>query len=469
MINKKILVIDDDTNILEVIQMRLKAWGYYVAVAKSGKEAKIALSTTPFNLVIIDLRLSEENGMELMEKIIRHYPNLPVIILTAHGSIESAVEAMRRGAYSYITKPFNNEDLSLHIKNALEKQQLTKEIEHLKSQLDEQNTFRQIIGNNKQMQEILEQVSKIAKTDCTVSIYGESGTGKELIARAIHHNSNRSKDPFVAANCGAIPEGLLENELFGHIRGAYTDAHESKEGLFTQANGGTIFLDEIGNTSPALQIKLLRVLQEREIKPIGGTKSIKVNVRVIVASNTDLQKAVNDGTFREDLFYRIHVVPIYIPPLRERRDDIPLLASYFMTGFCKVLKKDIKGFTPAAIQRMILYGWPGNIRELQNKIERAVIMTNKNEIIPEDLFSVDTNILKNVFNSYKDAKERFEKEYLENLLKISKGNVINASKIAKRYRADIYKLIKKHNINPESYKNDIVSMSTEKFAHNRTV
>ncbi|MBU6392851.1 MAG: sigma-54 dependent transcriptional regulator, partial [Planctomycetes bacterium] len=333
----------------------------------------------------------------------------------------------------------------------------------------EQNTFRQIIGNNKQMQEILEQVSKIAKTDCTVSIYGESGTGKELIARAIHHNSNRSKDPFVAANCGAIPEGLLENELFGHIRGAYTDAHESKEGLFTQANGGTIFLDEIGNTSPALQIKLLRVLQEREIKPIGGTKSIKINVRVIVASNTDLQKAVNDGTFREDLFYRIHVVPIYIPPLRERRDDIPLLASYFMTGFCKVLKKDIKGFTPAAIQRMILYGWPGNIRELQNKIERAVIMTNKNEIIPEDLFSVDTNILKNVFNSYKDAKERFEKEYLENLLKISKGNVINASKIAKRYRADIYKLIKKHNINPESYKNGLVSMPTEKFAHNRTV
>ena len=281
---EKILVIDDDANILEVLQMRLKAWNYHVTIARNGNEAKTALSTISFNLAIIDLRLSEENGIKLMEEIISNYPNLPVIILTAHGSIESAVEAMRRGAYSYITKPFNNEDLSLHIKNALEKQLLTREIEHLRSQLDEQNNFKHIIGNNKRMQEILERVSKIAKTDCTVSIYGESGTGKELIAKAIHYNSNRSKNPFVATNCGAIPEGLLENELFGHVRGAYTDAHESKEGLFSQANEGTIFLDEIGNTSPALQIKLLRVLQEREIKPIGGTKSVKVNVRVIVAS-----------------------------------------------------------------------------------------------------------------------------------------------------------------------------------------
>ncbi len=467
MSEENILVIDDYANILEVIQMRLRAWGYHVTTARNGKEAKIALSATSFNLIIIDLRLSGENGIELMEGIIKEYPNLPVIILTAHGTIESAVEAMRKGAYSYITKPFNNEDLLLHIKNALEKQLLKKEIEHLRSQLDGQHNFRQIIGKNKQMQGILEQVSKIAKTDCTVSIYGESGTGKELIARAIHQNSNRAKGPFVATNCGAIPEGLLENELFGHIRGAYTDAHETKEGLFTQADGGTIFLDEIGNTSPNLQVKLLRVLQEREIKPIGSTKSIKVNVRVIVASNTDLQKAVNNGTFREDLFYRIHVVPIYIPPLRERKDDIPLLANYFMTGFCKVLKKDIKGFAPAAIQRMILYDWPGNIRELQNKVEHAVIITSKEVITPEDLFT-DTNALRNTFSSYKDAKERFEREYLENLLKMSKGNVTNAAKMAKRYRADIYKLIKKYNINPENFKNSHISTSIGElaFGHN---
>ncbi|HHT9110426.1 MAG TPA: sigma-54-dependent transcriptional regulator [Candidatus Brocadiaceae bacterium] len=459
MAGEHILVIDDDTNILEVIQMRLKSWGYHVTTARDGKEAKMALSVTPFNLVIIDLRLSDENGIEIMEKIIAIHPNLPIIILTAHGSIESAVEAMKKGAYSYITKPFNNEDLALHIKNALEKQKLTKEIEHLRKQIDEQHNFKPIIGNNKRMQEILEQVSKIAKTDCTVSVYGESGTGKELIARSIHHTSNRSKCPFIATNCGAIPEGLLENELFGHVRGAYTDAHESKEGLFMQADGGTIFLDEISTTSPALQIKLLRVLQEREIKPIGGTKSIKINVRVIVASNVDLQKAVNEGTFREDLFYRIHVVPIYIPPLRERKDDIPLLATYFMTEFCNVLKKDIKGFTPAALQRMLLYDWPGNIRELQNKIEHAVIMTNNTLITPDDLFT-NTNTLKNTFNSYKDAKERFEREYIENLLKVSNGSAIKASKFAGCSRDQIYKLIKKHKLNPENYKTDTMLTTT---------
>lgn len=459
--NEHILVIDDDISILEVIQMRLQALGYRITIAKNSSEARRSLANTYFNLAIIDLRLSDENGIELMEEIVGSYQKIPVIILTAHGSIESAVEAMRKGAYSYLTKPFNNEDLALHIKNALEKQKLTQEIEDLRSQLGEQHNFKHIIGNNKKMQEIFEQISKIAKTNCTVSIYGESGTGKELIARAIHDNSNRSKNPFIATNCGAIPESLLENELFGHVRGAYTDAYESKEGLFAQADSGTIFLDEISTTSPALQVKLLRVLQEREIKAVGSTKSTKINVRVIVASNIDLQKAVGNGAFREDLFYRIHVVPVYIPPLRERKDDIPLLATYFMTGFCKVLKKDIKGFTPASIQRMLLYDWPGNIRELQNKVEHAVIMTNKNVISPEDLFT-ETNLLKNNFNSYKDAKERFEREYVESLLKISKGNVTYASKIAKRYRADIYKLIKKYNINTEDYKNSIISNLAEK-------
>lgn len=462
MSNESILIIDDDPSILEVIQMRLKALSYRITAAKDSCEARKALSTTSFNLAIIDLRLGDENGIELMEEILSSYQKIPIIILTAHGSIETAVESMRKGAYSYLTKPFNSEELALHIKNALEKQKLTQEIEDLKSQLGEQHNFKHIIGNNKKMQDIFEQISKIAKTNCTVSIYGESGTGKELIAKAIHHNSNRSKNPFIATNCGAIPENLLENELFGHIRGAYTDAYESKEGLFAQADRGTIFLDEISNTSAALQVKLLRVLQEREIKPVGSTKSTKVNVRVIVASNIDLQKAVGNGTFREDLFYRIHVVPVYIPPLRERKDDIPLLATYFMTGFCKLLKKDIRGFTPAAIQRMLLYDWPGNIRELQNKVEHAVIMTNKNMLSPEDLFN-DTNLLKNTFNSYKDAKERFEREYVESLLKISKGNVTYASKIARRYRADIYKLIKKYNISTEDYKNSSASNRIEKI------
>lgn len=457
--DEKILVIDDDINILEVIRMRLKAWGYFVTIARDGNEAKAALSSTPFNLVIIDLRLSEENGIELMEKIIRFYPNIPVIILTAHGSIESAVEAMRKGAYSYITKPFNNEDLLLHIKNALEKHYMAREIEHLRSQLDERNDFKHIIGKDKRMQEILEQVVRIANTDCIVSLYGESGTGKELIARAIHHNSNRPKGPFVTVHCDTVPEEILEAELFGYVRGN-KGFHEKKEGLFIQAKGGTIFLDEIGAASLSLQARLLKVLQEGVIKPDGGAKGMKTDVRIIVASTTDLQKAVNDETFRKDLFYKIHVVPIYIPPLRERRDDIPLLATYFLTGFCKVLRKDIVGFTPAAIQRMILYDWPGNVRELQNKIEHAAIITNKNVVATEDVFA-DTNVLKNTFNSYKDAKERFEREYIENLLKISKGNVSAASKMAKRYRADIYKLIKKYNINPDYYKDGLTATPKE--------
>ncbi|MDN3514893.1 MAG: sigma-54 dependent transcriptional regulator [Candidatus Brocadia sp.] len=456
---EKILVIDDDINILEVIQMRLQAWGYYVRIARDGREAKEALSGASFNLAIIDLRLSEEDGVELMEEIIRCFPNLPVIILTAHGSIESAVEAMKRGAYSYITKPFHNEDLALHIKNAMEKQYLAREIEHLRSQLGERHDFKSIIGKSERMKEIIEQVSKIAKTDCAVSICGESGTGKEFIARVIHYNSNRSKGPFVAISCSAIPEESLEAELFGHIRGACKDTHEKKDGLFMQADRGTIYLDEIGNASSSLQMKLLNVLQDGVIKPIGGTKGVKVNARIIVASSADLQKAVNDGTFRKELFYKIHVVPIYIPPLRERRDDIPLLAAYFLTGFCKALRKDILGFTPAALQRMLMYDWPGNVCELQNKIEHAVIMTNKNVIATEDIFA-GANILKNTFNSYKDAKERFEREYIENLLKISKGNVSTASKLAKRYRADIYKLIKKHNINPENYKDGLTTVST---------
>lgn len=451
MSGEKILVIDDDTHILEVIQMRLKSWGYYVAIARDGQEARTALSTTSFQLAIIDLRLSEEDGIELMEEIIRCHPNLPMIILTAHGSIESAVEAMRKGAYSYITKPFNNEDLSLHVKNALEKQYLTREIQYLRSQLDERNGFQQIIGKDRQMQKILEQVSIIAKTDCNVSLYGESGTGKELIARVIHSNSNRSTGPFIVANLSAMPPELQEEELFGCIRGVRADTKEKKEGLFLQAGGGTIFIDEIGNISPSFQLKLLKILQEGVLNRVGSAKNVKVDVRIIFASTTDLEKAVSHGTFRKDLFYKIHVAPVCVPPLRERRDDIPLLATYFLKRFCNILKKDIIGFTPAALHRMSLYDWPGNVHELQNKVEHAVIMSNKNVIATEDIFA-GTGTLKNTFNSYKDAKERFEREYLENLLKVNKGNISAVAKIANRYRADIYKLIKKYHINPENYK-----------------
>lgn len=432
--------------------MRLRAWGYSVFIARNGKEALAALSADSFNLAIVDLRLEDESGLGLMEELIRHSPNLPIIILTAHGSIESAVEAMKRGAYSYLTKPFNSEDLLLHIKNALEKQRLTEEVEQLRRQLNKRQKCKPIIGKSPQIQEILGKISRISQTDSIVAIYGESGTGKNLVAMTIHHNSPRSNAPFIAVNCSDMSEELLENELFGQAKSASKNAGKPKDGLFKQADGGTLFLDGIDSISLSLQIKLLDVLQENEFKQIGGTKNIKVNVRFIFSADTGLQESVNNGTFRKDLFYKIHVAPIYLPPIRERRDDIPLLSTYFLTEFCAALKKNIIGFTPAAIQRMVLYDWPGNIRELQNKIERAVIMTNKDIITTEDIFT-DTNVLKNAFNSYKDAKERFEREYLENLLKICKGNITSVSKMAKRYRADIYKLVKKYNINPDNYKN----------------
>ncbi len=451
--NEKILVIDDDAHILEVIQMRLRAWGYSVLIASTGKEALAALSAEVFNLAIVDLRLEDESGLELMEALLCRSPNLPIIILTAHGSIESAVEAMKRGAYSYLTKPFNSEDLLLHIKNALEKQRLTEEVEQLRRQLNKQQKGKPIIGKSPQIQEILGKISRISQTDSIVAIYGESGTGKNLVARTIHHNSSRADAPFITVNCCDMSDELLENELFGQAKASSKNAGKPMDELFKQADGGTLFFDGIDKISLSLQIKLLDVLQENEFKPMGGTKKVKINVRFIFSSDTNLQEAVNNGTFRKDLFYKIHVAPVYLPPIRERKDDIPLLSTYFLTDFREALKKNIIGFTPAAIQRMLLYDWPGNIRELQNKIEHAVIMTNKDVITTEDIFT-DTNMLKNAFNSYKDAKERFEREYLENLLKLCKGNITSVSKMAKRYRADIYKLVKKHNINTDSYKNE---------------
>jgi two-component system response regulator GlrR len=310
------------------------------------------------------------------------------------------------------------------------------------------------------MKEILSQVERAAQTDATIVLYGESGTGKELIAQIIHLQSRRSRGPFVALNCGAIPEGLLENELFGHTRGAYTDAREAKMGLFTQADKGTLLLDEIGDTSPALQVKLLRVLQEKEFKPLGGERSVKVDVRVIVASNKNLQEAVARGTFREDLFYRIQVVPIYLPPLRERKEDIPPLVEHFIKHYSKELGKEMKGITPAAMQRLMLYPWPGNIRELKNVLERAVILTSHNLIDEQDLLHMTHPAHgpehlardKTLYPSFKIAREEFEKGYLIQVLTQVRGNVVQAAKLAQRYRGDVYRLMKKYGLKAEDFK-----------------
>jgi len=456
---QKILVVDDEPNIRELIQMRLASQGYEVIATANGAEALSAAKRAVLDLAIVDLKLGpEENGLRVMEQLFLINPQLPVIILTAHGSIENAVEAVKKGAYSYLTKPYKPEELILHIKNALEKQRLSQRVATLEAMLQERFQAKSIVAQSPRMKEALEQVERAAQTDATIAIYGESGTGKELIAQIIHLQSRRSRGPFVALNCGALPEGLLENELFGHTRGAYTDARETRLGLFAQADKGTIFLDEIGDTSPALQVKLLRVLQERELRPLGGERAIKVDVRVIVASNRDLRQAVEKGAFREDLFYRIHVVPIYLPPLRERREDIPLLVDLFVQQFRAEMGKEVTGVAPAAMQKMMLYHWPGNVRELKNVIERAVILTTHSLIDEQDLMHMtragdgQSSAAGTGYPAYKDAKEDFEKGYLIQLLSQVKGNVVQAAKLAQRYRGDFYRLMKKYGLKAEDFK-----------------
>ena len=457
----KILVVDDEPNIRDLITMRLTSLGYEVLEAADGAEARAAAAQVVLDIAIIDLKLGAgEDGLQVMEQLFLINPQVPVIILTAHGSIENAVDAIKKGAYSYLTKPYKPEELAVQVKNALEKQRLTKEVTLLKGMLQERFAVKNIVGQSPQMKDILSQVERAAQTDATIVLYGESGTGKELIAQIIHLQSRRSRGPFVAINCGAIPEGLLENELFGHTRGAYTDAREAKMGLFTQADKGTLLLDEIGDTSPALQVKLLRVLQEKEFKPLGGERSVKVDVRVIVASNKNLQEAVARGTFREDLFYRIQVVPIYLPPLRERKEDIPPLVEHFIKHYAKELGKEIKGLTPAAMQRLMLYPWPGNIRELKNVLERAAILTSHNLIDEQDLLHMTnpadgTRPLardKTTYPSFNAAREEFEKGYLIQLLTQVRGNVVQAAKLAQRYRGDVYRLMKKYGLKAEDFK-----------------
>jgi len=455
----RILVVDDEPNIRELIRMRLASLGYDVIAAAGGAEALSEAHRTVFDLAIVDLKLGpEEDGLKVMEQLFLINPRLPVIILTAHGSIENAVEAVKNGAYSYLTKPYNPEELAVHIKNALEKQRLSQRVASLETMLQERFQGKNFVARSPRMKEVLGQVERAAQTEATIAIYGESGTGKELIAQIIHLQSRRSRGSFIALNCGALPEGLLENELFGHTKGAYTDARETRMGLFAQADKGTIFLDEIGDTSPALQVKLLRVLQEKELRPLGGERAIKVDVRVIVASNRDLRQAVERGAFREDLFYRVHVVPIYLPPLRERREDIPLMVDLFVQQYRAEMGKDVTGVTPAAMQKLMLYHWPGNVRELKNVIERAVILTTNSLIDEQDLIhmthagDVQQPAEDQGCPSYKTAKEDFEKGYLIQLLSQAKGNVVQAAKLAQRYRGDFYRLMKKYGLKAEDFK-----------------
>jgi two-component system, NtrC family, response regulator GlrR len=450
--SKRILVVDDDSNFLKLIRMRLELAGYEVVTVMNEDEAIAKSKEEAFVVSIVDLKLVHRDGISLMEEMHAINPYMSIIILTAHGSIESAVEAMQKGAFNFLNKPFDPEELLLQIEKAMENQRLVSEVKRLEGLLNERYNFQSIVARSEKMRKVLELVSRIARTDSTIYISGESGTGKEVIAKAIHFASERRDKPFVPINCAAIPETLLESELFGYEKGAFTDAKRSYGGLFVQSHQGTIFLDEIGDMSFSLQAKLLRVLQEKEFYPLGSGKPVDVDVRVIVATNKDLEAKVKDGSFREDLFYRIHVVPIDLPPLRERKEDIPLLAEHFLKEISQRMKKDVKGISTMAMQKLMLYDWPGNVRELENTIEHAVAIT-QNDVISEGTVLPTKDLPAESLKPFKEAVEEFKRGYLVRVLEFTKGNVSKAAELAGKYRADFYNLVKKHNLKPEDFKN----------------
>jgi two-component system NtrC family response regulator len=380
-VKAKILVIDDDISLRRVLEYNLQEEGYEVQAAASGEEGLYLFGQAQPSLVITDMKMPGMDGLMVLKSIKERSPETLVIIITAFGTVDVAVEAMKAGAYDYITKPFNRDELRLTVKKALQFSGLAEENRRLKSELSDKADFRTIIGSSKEMEKVFDVIRKVADTEAAVLITGESGTGKELVARSVHANSSRRDAPFVAINCAAIPRDLLESELFGHVKGAFTGAVKDKTGKFQLADGGTIFLDEVGDLPIELQPKLLRALQEKEVEPVGGTKVHKLDVRVVSATNLNIDKAIADGTFREDLYYRLSVIPIHLPPLRERRKDIPLLIRYF----CSKHGSDKITFDKDALESLVMYPWPGNVRELENTVERLLIMRNGDTIFLDDL------------------------------------------------------------------------------------
>jgi two-component system NtrC family response regulator len=380
-----ILVVDDELNYLTVMEALLEEAGYEVITAGSGLEAIKIAGDSDLDLVLTDMKMPKMSGIELLDEMRRLYPDLPVIIMTAYGTVEKAVTAMKKGAFDYILKPFKNEEILVTIAKALELRHLLLKNRLLNQEMDKKYGFPNIVGESRSMQEILALVKRVAQSRATVLITGESGTGKELIARAIHQVSNRAAKSFISVNCGALTETLLESELFGHERGAFTNAVTMRKGRFELADGGTLFMDEVAEMSQALQVKLLRILQEMEFERVGGTRTIKVDVRMVAASNRDLKEEVEAGRFREDLFYRLNVVHLQLPPLRQRQEDIPLLATHFISKYVAENLRDKTRITPEALKVLVQYDWPGNVRELENVMERAVILCSDNVIAPQDL------------------------------------------------------------------------------------
>jgi two-component system response regulator HydG len=448
----KIFVVDDEVSLRRMLVTILTAEGYIVEQAADGKIAVDAVEKGFYDLILMDIRMQEMGGIQALNRIREISPGIPVIIMTAYASVDTAVEAMKSGAFDYITKPLDNEELIILVKRALRHNQLEKENLYLKEQLKERYDFSHIIGNSRVMREMFKTLTYVAPTDATVLIAGESGTGKELVADAIHQNSPRKERPMIKVNCAALPENLLESELFGHERGAFTGANHKRQGRFQAANQSSLFLDEIGEMTPTTQAKILRALQEGEIEPLGGGLTVKVDVRVIAATNKNLEEEILKKRFREDLYYRLNVVKIEVPPLKDRKEDLPLLADFFLKRYVKKNRKLIKGFTPHALDIMMRYFWPGNVRELENLVERSVIMARGDMITPEEF--PDT-MVKNLPDEAVDhiklgpgrSLKEVEKEMILRTLEETGGNRTRAAKILGISRRTLQLKLKDYGIN----------------------
>ncbi|NBN16807.1 two-component system response regulator GlrR [Proteus sp. G4400] len=436
-----LLLVDDDPGLLKLLGMRLTSEGFHIVTAESGQEALKLLLKEKIDLVISDLRMDEMDGMALFAEIQRQQPGMPVIILTAHGSIPDAVAATQQGVFSFLTKPVDRDALYKAIDEALE----------LVTTVSDEEWSKDIVTRSPQMLRLLEQAKLVAQSDVSVLINGQSGTGKEVLAQAIHRASPRAKKPFIAINCGALPEQLLESELFGHAKGAFTGAVSSREGLFQAAEGGTLFLDEIGDMPMALQVKLLRVLQERKVRPLGSNRDIDIDVRILSATHRDLPKAMERNEFREDLYYRLNVVNLRIPTLSERAEDIPVLANHLLRESAKRHKPFVRSFSTDAMKCLMTASWPGNVRQLVNVIEQCVALTTA-PVISEALVTQALQGENTALPTFAEARSHFEMTYLRKLLQMTKGNVTQAARMAGRNRTEFYKLLSRHGLDANDFK-----------------
>ena len=445
-----ILVVDDDPDLLRLLSMRLSGAGYRVTATASAEEALVKIALERPQLVLSDVQLPGKDGLALFDAIRVQHPSLPVILLTAHGTIPDAVEATSRGVFTYLTKPFDGKALLDVIANAIAMEGAA----DTSTDGGEIEAWRaEIVSRSNRMAEVLAEAKLVAASDASVLIRGESGSGKELVAQAIHRASTRASHPFVAVNCGAIPENLLESELFGHVKGAFTGAVANHPGLFQAANGGTLFLDEIGDMPVALQVKLLRVLQERVVRPVGASHSVPIDVRILSATHRDLDLAIIDGSFRKDLYYRLNVVALSLPTLSERREDIPLLAAHFLARLATKYGRKVNGFAPDAMKALTTASWPGNVRQLHNVVEQVTALATT-PLVPLALVQRALRVPSMEVLSYTEARTRFERDYLVGLLKITDGNVADAARLADRNRTEFYRLMQKHGLTPGLFRGD---------------